>query len=371
MAAPPDPLDAVFMRDALALARRGLGTVWPNPAVGCVIVRDGAVVGRGWTQPGGRPHAETRALVQAGAAARDATANVSLEPCSHWGETPPCADALVEAGLARVVGAVEDPDPRVAGQGFARLEAAGLAVTRDLLAAAAAELNAGFFLRVSAGRPLVTLKIASTLDGRIAAHSGASRWITGEPARARAHLLRAQHDAVLVGGQTALLDDPELTCRLPGLAHRSPVRIVADGHLRLSLTSRLARTARERPTWILGLPSADAERRRAFRECGLELIDVPADPDGNLDLAAALAALGGRGLTRLLVEGGGRLAAALLRAGLVDRLAWFRAPSLIGGDGIPAAAAFGIDTPDDAPRFVREDTIELDDDRLETYRVRR
>jgi diaminohydroxyphosphoribosylaminopyrimidine deaminase / 5-amino-6-(5-phosphoribosylamino)uracil reductase len=368
---PSDPTDIAFMRSALELARRGLGTVWPNPAVGCVIVRDGAVVGRGWTQPGGRPHAETVALGQAGAAARGATAYVSLEPCSHWGETPPCAEALIAAGLARVVGALEDPDPRVAGAGYATLEAAGLAVTRRLLADDAAALNAGFLLRVTAGRPLVTLKVASSLDGRIASHSGASRWITGAPARARGHLLRAQHDAVLVGAQTAQIDDPELTCRLPGLAGRSPVRLVADGHLRQSLTSRLVRTARQVPTWVLVLPSADTSRRHAFAECGVELIEVPADPTGNLDLAQALTALGGRGLTRLLVEGGGRLAAALLRLGLVDHIAWFRAPSLIGGDGIAAAAPFGIDEPGAAPRFVRDAVVELGDDRLETYHVQR
>jgi diaminohydroxyphosphoribosylaminopyrimidine deaminase/5-amino-6-(5-phosphoribosylamino)uracil reductase len=371
MATPSASDDLAHMRGALALARRGLGRTWPNPAVGCVIVKDGQVVGRGWTQPGGRPHAETEALARAGAAARGATAYVSLEPCSHHGHTGPCTDALIAAGIARVVGALEDPDPRVAGRGFAKLAAAGIALTRDVLADAAAALNAGFLMRVRDGRPLVTLKVASSLDGRIASHTGASRWITGEPARARGHLLRAQHDGVLVGSRTAVLDDPELTCRLPGLDAQSPVRLVADGHLRLPLTSRLVRSARRAPTWVLVLASTDASRRQAFRDCGVELLEVPADPDGNLDLAAALGALGGRGLTRLLVEGGGRLAAALLRAGLVDRVAWFRAPSVIGGDGVPAAAPFGVDQPGAAARFVREDALELGDDRLETYRVQR
>jgi diaminohydroxyphosphoribosylaminopyrimidine deaminase/5-amino-6-(5-phosphoribosylamino)uracil reductase len=371
MAGAPTPLDIAFMRTALGLARRGLGRVWPNPAVGCVLVKDGAPVGRGWTQPGGRPHAETEALRQAGAAARGAVAYVSLEPCSHHGQTGPCADALIAAGVARVVGAVEDPDPRVAGRGYARLEAAGVAVTRALLRDEAAALNQGFFCRVTAGRPLVTVKVASTLDGRIASHDGTSQWITGETARARGHLLRACHDAILVGGRTALLDDPELTCRLPGLAERSPVRVVADGHLRLPLTHRLVRSARRTPVWLLALPSADAARAQAFRDAGVDLLAVPADPTGNLDLAAALQALGGRGVTRLLVEGGGRITAALLAGGLVDRLAWFRAPTVIGGDGIPAAAAFGIDEPAQAPRFVREAVNELGDDRLETYRVRR
>jgi diaminohydroxyphosphoribosylaminopyrimidine deaminase/5-amino-6-(5-phosphoribosylamino)uracil reductase len=368
---PPSADDIAHMHSALSLARRGLGRVWPNPAVGCVIVRDGAVVGRGWTQPGGRPHAETEALKGAGPAARGATAYVSLEPCSHHGRTPPCAEALIKASVARVVGALADPDPRVAGQGFAKLTAAGIAVTQGVLEAEAAALNAGFFLRVAQGRPLVTLKVASSLDGRIASHSGASRWITGAAARARGHLMRAQHDAVLVGSQTALADDPELTCRLPGMAARSPVRVVADGRLRLPLTSRLVRSARQAPTWVLTLATTDASRRQAFRDCGVELIEVPADPEGNLDLVAALGLLGGRGLTRLLVEGGGRLAAALLRAGLVDQAAWFRAPSLIGGDGVAAAAPFGIDEPGAAPRFVPEDRLELGDDRLETYRVQR
>jgi diaminohydroxyphosphoribosylaminopyrimidine deaminase/5-amino-6-(5-phosphoribosylamino)uracil reductase len=366
-----DPTDLHFMRAALGLAQRGLGRVWPNPAVGCVLVKDGAPVGRGWTQPGGRPHAETEALRQAGARARGATAYVSLEPCSHHGQTGPCADALIAAGVARVVGAVEDPDPRVAGRGYAMLEAAGIAVMRDVLREAAAALNEGFFLRVTEGRPLVTVKVASTLDGRIATHDGTSKWITGATARARGHLLRACHDAVLVGGRTALLDDPELTCRLPGLADRTPVRVVADGHLRLPLTHRLVRTARAGPVWLLMLPTADPARAQAFRDCGVEPLEVPADRAGNLDVGAALRALGGRGMTRLLVEGGGRITASLLAGGLVDRLAWFRAPAVIGGDGLPAAAAFGIDDPAAAPRFVREAVHELGEDRLETYRVQR
>src|SRR5580700_4659831 len=232
-------LDLGHMRTALGLARRGLGNTWPNPAVGCVIVKDGRVVGRGWTQKGGRPHAETEALARAGKGAKGATAYVSLEPCSHHGKTPPCAEALIAAGVSRVVAAVEDPDPRVSGRGIARLRAAGIAVEAGLCAAEAAELNAGFFCRVAQGRPLVTLKLAASLDGRIATPTGKSRWITGPAARERAHLLRAAHDAVLIGTGTALADDPQLTCRLPGLEARSPVRIVIDRTLRLPATLRL------------------------------------------------------------------------------------------------------------------------------------
>jgi len=353
------------MRAALALARRGLGSAWPNPAVGCVLVRDGVVVGRGWTQPGGRPHGESEALARAGSAARGATAYVSLEPCCHWGKTPPCTDALIAAGVARVVVPVEDPDPRVSGRGIARLRAAGIEVVIGLLAEEAAALNEGFFRRIGAGRPMVTLKLASTLDGRIATQTGESRWITGEDARRRAHLLRARHDAVMIGSNTAIADDPELTCRLPGLAERSPVRIVVDGRLRVPLTARLVRDAPERPTWFVTRKDDAPERHRAFEECGVVLIAVP--PAGEtVDLKAALQELGQRGLTRILVEGGAALAAALLRAGLVDHLAWFHAPRVMGGDGVPAVAPFGLEHLADAPRFTRRHVERVGEDLLET-----
>ncbi len=343
--------DRRWMGAALALARRGLGRVWPNPAVGCVIVRDGRVVGRGWTQPGGRPHAESEALRRAGAAARGATAYVSLEPCAHWGRTPPCADALIAAGLARVVAALEDPDPRTAGAGFARLRAAGLAVAVGAGAAEAAEINAGFLQRQRSGRPLVTLKLAASLDGRIATASGESRWITAAAARGKAHLLRAEHDAVMVGSGTVLADDPQLTCRLPGLAERSPLRIVLDRRLRIPPTAQLIATARATPTWVLTLAGADRERRAVFERCGAVVIEVEPDALGRIDLGAALQTLGGRGLTRLLVEGGARLAASLLRARLVDRLVWMGAPLLLGAEGVPAVAELGLAALAEAPRF--------------------
>ena len=368
---PRSSSDLQAMRAALALARRGLGNVLPNPAVGCVIVADGTVVGRGWTQPGGRPHAETEALSRAGAAAQGATAYVSLEPCAHWGRTPPCADALIAAGLRRVVVALEDPDPRVAGAGLARLRAAGIAVETGLGAAEAGEINAGFFHRVRLGRPLVTLKLATSLDGRIATASAESRWITGEPARERAHLLRATHDAILVGTGTVLRDDPQLTCRLPGLAQRSPVRVALDATLRIPPEARIIAEARQTPTWLVTLRSADRARRKALRDAGVDIVAAAPDAAGHIDLAVALRRLGERGLTRLLVEGGGRLAASLLRAGLVDRLVWLHAPLLLGGDAVPAIAALGLDKLDEAPGFERLSSETVGADLLTTFRARR
>jgi diaminohydroxyphosphoribosylaminopyrimidine deaminase / 5-amino-6-(5-phosphoribosylamino)uracil reductase len=360
--------DLAHMRAALALARRGLGNTWPNPAVGCVIVKDRRVVGRGWTQPGGRPHAETEALARAGDAAPGATAYVSLEPCSHHGRTPPCDAALIAAGIARAVVAVEDPDPRVSGAGIARLRAAGVAVETGLCSAEAADLNAGFFTRIAQGRPLITLKLATSLDGRIATATGESRWITGPAARERAHLLRAMHDAVLVGTGTALADDPELTCRLSGLETRSPVRIVIDRSLRLPTTLHLFAAAGPAPTWLVTAPSADAGRQKALAGQGVKVLAVESDQAGAIDLAQMLQRLGAEGLTRLLVEGGGTLAAALLRAALVDRLVCMRAPMVIGGDGTPAIAALVLGKLADAPRFVLEASETAGGDLIETYR---
>jgi diaminohydroxyphosphoribosylaminopyrimidine deaminase / 5-amino-6-(5-phosphoribosylamino)uracil reductase len=358
------------MRAALALARRGLGNTWPNPAVGCVIVKEGRVVGRGWTRPGGRPHAETEALARAGKAAQAATAYVSLEPCSHHGKTPPCAEALIAAGVARVVAAVEDPDPRVSGAGIARLREAGAAVETGLCAAEASELNAGFFCRVKHGRPLVTLKLATSLDGRIATASGESRWITGPVARDRAHLLRAKHDAVLVGTGTALTDNPELTCRLPGLESHSPVRIVLDRTLRLPATLRLFTEVGRLPTWLVTLADSDPARQASLEQQGVEIIAVEPDAAGGIGLTAMLRAFGARGLTRLLVEGGGALAASLLCAGLVDRVVWMRAPLALGGDGIPAIGALGLGELAAAPRFELVESAIADGDLIETYRRR-
>lgn len=361
--------DLHYMHVALELARRGLGGVWPNPAVGCVIARE-HIVGRGWTQSGGRPHAETEALARAGGLARGATAYVTLEPCAHHGQTPPCSDALIKAGIARLVAPIADPDPRVAGRGFAKLRDAGITVDVGPCAVEAAALNAGFILRTTANRPLVTIKIATSLDGRIATHSGESRWITGEAARAFGHLLRAEHDAVLIGSTTAILDDAELTCRLPGLENASPVRVVADGRLRLPLTAKLVRTARRHPTWICTRPDADPVRQQAYRDAGVEILEIEPAADGLLDGTKMLAALAQRGITRLLVEGGSVMIAALVAQGFADRIAWFRAPKLIGGDGLAAVAPLGLANLAASPAFIRESARCFGDDLLETYRRR-
>jgi len=359
--------DRRWMDRALDLAQRALGQVWPNPAVGAVLVKDGHVVGEGWTQKGGRPHAEAVALEAAGAEARGATLYVTLEPCAHHGKTPPCADAIIAAGVVRVVAAIEDPDPRVQGRGFARMRAAGLAIDVGEGAVAARETNLGFFLRLASGRPMVTAKLATSLDGRIATHGGESRWITGEAAREQGHRLRADHDAIMIGVGTALADDPLLTCRLPGLEGRSPIRIVVDSRLRLPLTSQLVRTARTVPTWILALPDGDPPRRDALADLGVSVLEVPAEEVGRPDIAAGLRELGSRGLTRVLVEGGGRLIASLLAADGIDRLAWFRAPVVIGGDGVPGVAALGIERLAEAPRWRRTGLTGLGDDVMETY----
>ena len=355
------------MRLALELAGRALGTTAPNPAVGCVIVKGGHVIARAATAPGGRPHAEAQALATAGSAAVGATAYVSLEPCAHHGKTPPCAEALVAARVGRVVVGVGDPDPRVAGRGIAKLEAAGIAVRQGVLEAEARALNAGFFKCVEKGVPWVTLKVATSLDGRIAAHTGASRWITSEAARAFGHLMRARHDALMVGSNTVLNDDPDLTCRLPGLEDRSPLRIIADGRLRVPLTARVVKDAGKVPTWVLTRSDADEARSKALETCGAALIRVAPGEDGLVDMREGLRALARNGVTRLMVEGGAHVAGALLRAGLIDRLAWFRGNVVIGGDGTPVFTALGVDRPDEATRWHHKSHRRFGDDVLDIY----
>lgn len=322
------------MRHALTLAERALGMVAPNPAVGCVIVRDGIVVGRGWTQRGGRPHAEVVALGQAGEAALGATAYVTLEPCAHIGQTPPCADALIDAGVARVVAAVEDPDPRVSGRGFVMLRAAGVIVETDVLRDEAAALNAGFFSRITKTRPLVTLKLAVSADNKIARAPGGDQWITGAQARAFGHLMRARHDAILVGIETVLADDPELTCRIPGLEDRSPLRVVLDSGLRLPVTSKLVQMARGVPVIVF----AGRDGGEALRSAGVNVVRVAPDAQGRPELGAVLGELAARGITRLLVEGGATVEEAFLAQGFADRLEIFRAPVAAGEGGRPAPA---------------------------------
>ncbi len=336
-----------WMRLAISLGSRGLGRVWPNPAVGCVLVRGGRVVGRGWTQDGGRPHAEAVALAEAGPLARGATAYVSLEPCSHHGKTPPCAGALVAAGVARVVTALEDPDPRVSGRGHAMLREAGIEVVTGVLEAEARAAQAGFLSRIERGRPWVTLKLATSLDGRIATASGESRWITGPEARRMVHAMRARHDAVLVGAGTMRADDPSLTVRDLGMT-RQPVRVVASRWLDLPVDSRLGHTAREVPVWLCHGPGASGAA--AWEATGARLVEVPGE-GRELDPAAMLRALGAEGLTRIFCEGGGALAASLLTAGLADRLVLFSAGLALGAEGRPAIGALGLGSLGEAPRL--------------------
>jgi diaminohydroxyphosphoribosylaminopyrimidine deaminase/5-amino-6-(5-phosphoribosylamino)uracil reductase len=331
---------------ALALGRRGLGNTWPNPAVGAVIVRqDGGVpviVGRGWTQPGGRPHAEVEALRRAGAAARGATMYVTLEPCSHHGKSPPCADAIIAAGIVRVVSALEDPNPEVAGQGHARLRDAGIKVEVGLGAEEARRAHAGHIRRIVDGRPHVTLKLALSADGKVGAAGRRSVAITGEAVRARAHRMRAMNDAILIGIGTAFADDPQLTCRLPGMEKLSPVRVVLDTHARLPRNGALATSARAMPVWVMAAPDASTVATHALCEEAIEVLYAPAQ-DGRLDLAAMLRLLAERGITRLMVEGGPTVAASFVAADLVDEAVLFHSAKVLGPDGIDALEGLPLD----------------------------
>ncbi|MET4388817.1 diaminohydroxyphosphoribosylaminopyrimidine deaminase/5-amino-6-(5-phosphoribosylamino)uracil reductase [Bradyrhizobium sp. F1.4.3] len=334
--------DRRFMQLALSLGRRGQGRTWPNPAVGAVIVKDGVILGRGWTQAGGRPHAEPEALRRAGEAARGATLYVTLEPCSHFGKSPPCADVVIAAGIKRVVAAVEDPNPEVAGQGHARLRAAGITVDVGLCAAEAAFDHAGHFHRIRDKRPHVILKLAVSSDGKIGAFGGRPVSITGEAARNRVHLLRAQCDGILVGIGTVLADDPMLTCRLPGMAARSPVRVVLDQSLRIPASSQLVRSARETPLWVIGSELAEAAAATRLGAAGAQIIRVPPESASGLDLPAVLHALAEKGITRLMVEGGSRVAASFVAADLVDEIWLFRGAEEVGPDGVDALDALPL-----------------------------
>jgi diaminohydroxyphosphoribosylaminopyrimidine deaminase/5-amino-6-(5-phosphoribosylamino)uracil reductase len=331
--------DAHFMAVALALGDRNLGAAWPNPSVGALVVDDrggeARVVARGVTQVGGRPHAERVALESAGEAARGATMYVSLEPCSHHGKTPPCVDAILSSGVARVVTALTDPDPRVSGRGHDRLIAAGVDVRVGVLAAEATRSHRGHITRVTMGRPALTVKLARTNDG-FAGTTGARLHITGPGTNALTHLRRVHSDAVMIGVETALADDPLLTVRLPGLESRSPVRVVIDSRLRLPPTARLIATIAQAPVWILATVDAPIEAERALVACGAEIMRVDADGDGRVDLPAALRLLADRGLTRILCEGGPRLAGALAAADLVDETVLITGEVALGGDGIVA-----------------------------------
>ncbi|QQA44976.1 bifunctional diaminohydroxyphosphoribosylaminopyrimidine deaminase/5-amino-6-(5-phosphoribosylamino)uracil reductase RibD [Pelagovum pacificum] len=349
---------------ALSLARQGLGRTWPNPSVGCVLVRDGRILARARTADGGRPHAEVGAL--AGADASGATAYVTLEPCAHVGETPACADELAKAGVARVVIGCGDPDPRTAGAGIAKLMAAGIEVETGVMEAEARDVTAGFLTRVTEGRPFVTLKLASSVDGRIATATGESQWITGPAARRMVHLMRASHDAVMVGAGTARADDPSLTVRGLGI-DRQPVRVVLSRRLDVPRDGTLARTAREVPVWILVGPEADKAARAHWTDAGATLIDCEID-HGQISPESALAALGAQGLTRVFCEGGGALAATLLAAGLVDQLVTFTAGLALGAEGLPMIGAMGVDRLAEAPRYALTETRAIGPDAMQIWR---
>jgi diaminohydroxyphosphoribosylaminopyrimidine deaminase / 5-amino-6-(5-phosphoribosylamino)uracil reductase len=361
--------DQRFMQLALALGRRGQGRTWPNPAVGAVVVKDGVIVGRGWTQPGGRPHAEPEALKRAGEAARGATLYVTLEPCSHVGKSPPCADAIIAAGIARVVSAIEDPNPEVAGQGHARLRAAGITVDIGPGALEAAHDHAGHFRRIRDKRPHVILKLAVSSDDKIGAAGRKPLAISGEAAKARVHLLRAQCDAILVGIGTVLADDPLLTCRLPGMEPRSPVRVVLDRSLRIPGASRLVHSARETPLWVMTSSLSEAPAAMKLGAAGAQVIRVATTttPPPGLDLMAVLHALAEKGITRLLVEGGARVASSFVAAGLVDEVWLLRGPDAVGGGGVPALEALPLSSITQSPTFKLRASESLQKDTLTIY----
>jgi diaminohydroxyphosphoribosylaminopyrimidine deaminase/5-amino-6-(5-phosphoribosylamino)uracil reductase len=351
---------------ALALARRGLGQVAPNPAVGCILVREdmgGRIVGRGWTQPGGRPHAETEALRRAGNLARGASAYVTLEPCNHQGQTGPCSSALIDAGVKSVVVAIEDPDPRTAGAGLQRLRDADIEVITGVMSDEALSLNAGFISKITHGRPLFAWKAAATLDGRIATQTGDSQWITGPRSRAFSHLLRAQNDAILIGSETALNDDPSLTCRLPGMADRTPLRIVLSKNLKVQKTSKLVTTAKSFPTMIYSVDhSQDVQEQ--YEGLGVTVVKTDADGNGQVSITSVASDLANRGITRVLLEGGGTLASSFLRADTIDRIYWFSAPKLIGSEGRPSLGETGINQLIQTPAFTRRSNYVMGADTL-------
>lgn len=358
---------------ALSLGRRGLGRTAPNPAVGAVVVRDDGkdaiVVGRGWTQPGGRPHAEVEALRQAGEAARGGTLYVTLEPCSHIGRGPPCADAVIAAGVRRVVSAMDDPNPAIAGRGHARLRKAGITVDVGAGEAVARRAHAGHILRMKEHRPHVILKMAVSADGKVALAGRRPVAITGEEARACVHLMRAQSDAILIGIGTAQADDPLLTCRLPGMADRSPIRVVIDARLELPVTGRLVQTARETPLWLITTGGFDEHRADILRAHGVEVLSTDA-ADARPGIGGILRLLNERGITRLLIEGGPRISAAFLRAGLVDHAVLLRSSAVIGPHGIDAFDGMPLETVTASAEFASQGVQEIGRDTIESFERR-
>jgi diaminohydroxyphosphoribosylaminopyrimidine deaminase / 5-amino-6-(5-phosphoribosylamino)uracil reductase len=363
-----DPEDLRWMEAALNLGSRSLGLAAPNPAVGAILVKDGAVVGRGATAPGGRPHAERIAIAEAGEAARGATLYVTLEPCSHFGVSPPCVDAIIEARVGRVVSALEDPNPLVAGQGHARLRAAGIAVSVGAGATQARRDHLGHILRVTAGRPCVTLKLAETADGFASAGLNDSRLrITGPIADLRVQVMRSTHEAIMVGIGTALGDDPALSVRLPGL-DRKPLRVVLDTHLRLPERSRLAATAGELPTLIIAGEAAPEDAVRRLNDLGLAVERVSLDAEGHVDLHPALRALAARGITRVFSEGGPQVAGRLIALGLADEVALITAEKPLGRPGVPALDRQARASLVDGAHYRLDETLDYGPDTLRLWR---
>lgn len=357
-----------FMKIALALAARHVGLTAPNPTVACLIVKDNQIIATGITGIGGRPHAETIALHKAGKLASGATAYVTLEPCCHVGETGPCADALIKANVAKVVIPVADPFHKVAGGGIKKLQDAGIEVVTGICEKEAVELNAGFMTVHTKNRPYITLKLATSLDGKIATSTGESKWITGQAARDYAHMLRAKNDAIMVGIGTVLADDPLLTCRLSGLEQQSPVRIIMDSELRISKDSKLVKTAKEFPLWVI--TTADNASSAGLEPRGVKVIYSENGDNLRANLAQVLETLAKNGITRLLVEGGSKLATSFVQQNLVDELVWIKAPVIIGNEGIPAISGLGISALADAKNWVRYSMKALGPDTIEVYRIK-
>lgn len=359
---------------ALRLSKRNLGRCWPNPCVGAVIVADGrekVIVGEGCTGSGGRPHGERVALGQAGEKARGATLYVTLEPCSHHGKTPPCTEAIIAAGIKRVMYALKDPDPRVAGSGIAALEAAGIEVdhTSETMRKAVNRGARAHIKRVLTGRPFVQLKLAVGSDGRMKPGTGAPVWVTGEQARARGHLLRARADAILVGKGTVLADNPSLTCRLPGLEDRSPVRILLDSKLATPTSAKLVETAKETPVWIFAKPPVGPFRRKILETRGTRIFQVAEDDKtGHVGLEEVLECLGQEGITRLLVEGGPHVARSFLDADLVDEIYLFAGHGAAGPDGIDPLAGLGLEHITNNPIWIKAAEQSLGEDRMTVFR---
>ncbi len=368
----PPPLsetaeDERWMAAALAFGRRNLGACAPNPSVGALIVREGVLVGRGVTAPGGRPHAERNAIDQAGLAAAGATLYVTLEPCFHQGRAPPCAPAIVAAGIARVVSAIEDPDPRVAGSGHRLLREAGVEVVVGPGARQARRDHLGHILRVTRGRPMVTLKLARTADGYAAGSEHDPRLaITGEAANLRVQVMRLMHDAIMIGAGTALADDPLLTVRLPGAAVK-PLRVVLDAALRLSPGSRLGATARDFPTLAIATQAAPPDRARALEAAGVGVERVAADQAGHVDLLGALSALSRRGVTRVFSEGGPSVGSALIAQGFADDVALFTARKPLGRPGLPALDGAALAALQDRARYVEAEVRRFGDDEMRRF----